>query len=80
MIQYNNILAAIGQTPLIRLNRLAANVASPIYVKAEMLNPGVSVKDRIGLAMSVGIEKADDFEADQRNELARRRDIKRRTG
>jgi cystathionine beta-synthase len=58
MTQYNNILAAIGRTPLIRLNRMVADIASPIYVKAEMLNPGGSVKDRIGLAMIEAAERA----------------------
>src|ERR1044071_3271154 len=45
---YNDILAAIGRTPIVRLNRIAAHVASPIYVKCEFLNPGGSIKDRIG--------------------------------
>jgi len=58
MAQYNNILAAIGHTPLIRLNRTSSDVASPIYVKAEMLNPGGSVKDRIGLSMIEAAERA----------------------
>ena len=57
MSQYSNILGAIGRTPLIRLNRIAAGVPSPIYVKAEFLNPGGSVKDRIGLAMIEAAER-----------------------
>jgi cystathionine beta-synthase len=57
MAEYGNILGAIGRTPLIRLNRMVANVASPIYVKVETLNPGGSVKDRIGLAMVEAAEK-----------------------
>ena len=47
----NNILEAIGTTPLIRLNRLAKDSAGEVYVKADYLNPGGSVKDRIGLWM-----------------------------
>jgi len=43
----NNILEAMGHTPLIRLNRLTKNLAPQIYVKADYLNPGGSVKDRI---------------------------------
>jgi cystathionine beta-synthase len=43
----NNILEAMGHTPLIRLNRLTKNLATQIYVKADYLNPGGSVKDRI---------------------------------
>src|SRR6185437_3646665 len=46
-----NILDAIGRTPLIRLNRLTKDVQPPIYVKADYLNPGGSVKDRIGIWM-----------------------------
>ena len=46
-----NILEAIGNTPIIRLNRLAKDLPAEVYVKADYLNPGGSVKDRIGLAM-----------------------------
>jgi cystathionine beta-synthase len=46
-----NILEAIGHTPLIRLNRVAKGLPAPVYVKADNLNPGGSVKDRIGLMM-----------------------------
>src|SRR6516225_10151786 len=44
----NNILEAMGSTPLIRLNRLTKGLESEIYVKADYMNPGGSVKDRIG--------------------------------
>src|SRR6202795_4914024 len=44
----NNILEAIGNTPLVRLNRLAKDSSAEVYVKADYLNPGGSVKDRIG--------------------------------
>jgi cystathionine beta-synthase len=47
----NNIIEAVGQTPLIRLNRVAAGFKPQIWIKAEMLNPGGSVKDRIGISM-----------------------------
>lgn len=47
----NNILEAIGHTPLVRLNRLAADCRASVWVKADYLNPGGSVKDRIGLTM-----------------------------
>src|SRR5208282_6071624 len=53
----NNILEAVGRTPLIRLNRIAAGLKSQIWVKAEMLNPGGSVKDRIGITMIDEAEK-----------------------
>ena len=46
---YDNILGAIGWTPLVRLGRAASGVSAPIYAKLENLNPGGSVKDRVGL-------------------------------
>lgn len=46
-----SILDTIGNTPLIRLSKLARNVKPAILVKAEFFNPGGSVKDRIGLAI-----------------------------
>lgn len=55
--EFNNILEVIGKTPLIRLNRMAKDIKSEIYVKLEYLNPGGSVKDRIGLAMVEAAEK-----------------------
>lgn len=53
---YDNILGAVGRTPLVRLNRLGRGLPCPVYAKIEFLNPGGSVKDRIGLAM---IEEAE---------------------
>src|SRR5271154_6043917 len=50
-MRFENVLEAIGNTPLIRLNRLAKGLKPKIYVKAEFLNPGGSVKDRIGTTM-----------------------------
>ncbi len=55
--EYANVLEAIGGTPLIRLNKLAEGVTSEIYAKVEYLNPGGSVKDRIGLAMIEAAEE-----------------------
>ena len=48
---YPNILAAIGDTPLIKLNQLTEGLNAEVYVKCEFFNPLSSVKDRIGLAM-----------------------------
>jgi len=42
---YDNILGAIGWTPLVRLGRIAHELACPLYAKMETLNPGGSVKD-----------------------------------
>ena len=53
----NNILEAVGRTPLVRLNRINQGLRPQIYVKAEFTNPGGSVKDRIGIAMIDDAEK-----------------------
>jgi cystathionine beta-synthase len=53
----NNILEAIGRTPLVRLNRLNQGLKPQIYVKADYINPGGSVKDRIGITMIDDAEK-----------------------
>src|SRR5215813_4424956 len=47
----NNILDAIGKTPLVRLNRINQGLKPQMYVKADYTNPGGSVKDRIGVFM-----------------------------
>jgi cystathionine beta-synthase len=47
----NNILEAIGHTPMIRLNRIAADIPGEILAKVEYFNPGHSVKDRMALQM-----------------------------
>ncbi|MBS0360519.1 MAG: cysteine synthase A [Proteobacteria bacterium] len=46
-----NVLEAVGNTPLIRLNRASATTGCEIWGKAEFLNPGQSVKDRAALFM-----------------------------
>ncbi len=57
MHYYTSILEAIGDTPLVRLNRVASDVPPLVLVKMEMFNPGGSVKDRIGPAMIDYCEK-----------------------
>ena len=54
----NSILEAIGQTPLIRLNHITRGIRTPVLVKAEQMNPGGSVKDRIGLAIIEAAEQS----------------------
>ncbi|MEV0354553.1 pyridoxal-phosphate dependent enzyme [Nocardia sp. NPDC050697] len=48
---YESVDAAIGGTPLVRLNRVTDGIAATVYVKLEYLNPGGSVKDRAALGM-----------------------------
>lgn len=55
--EFTNILELIGKIPLIKLNRITKGIKSKIYVKAEFLNPGGSVKDRIGLKMIEAAER-----------------------
>lgn len=55
---YENILETIGNTPLVRLNRVARSASCPIYAKIEFLNPGGSVKDRIGTTMIAEAESS----------------------
>ena len=55
---YDNILEAVGETPLVRLSRVTKGIRTPIWAKAENLNPGGSVKDRIGLAMIEAAERS----------------------
>ncbi len=55
---YDSVLSVIGWTPLIRLNRVVGDAATPVYGKAEFMNPGGSVKDRIGIAMIEAAEAA----------------------
>jgi cystathionine beta-synthase len=54
---HENVLGLIGRTPLVRLNRLASSVKAQVFAKMENLNPGYSVKDRIGVAMIEVAEK-----------------------
>lgn len=47
----SNILSAIGNTPIVRLSRIARGIGSEIYAKLEFTNPGGSIKDRPGVYM-----------------------------
>lgn len=46
-----NVLEAIGDTPIVKLNSITKDIKSEIYVKLEYMNPGGSIKDRIGVYM-----------------------------
>lgn len=53
----NNIVELIGDTPVVKLNKVVEEGLADVYVKLEYQNPGSSVKDRIGLAMIEAAEK-----------------------
>jgi len=55
---YNNILETIGNTPIVRLNKIAASIDATILAKIETTNPGNSVKDRMAVKMIEDAEKA----------------------
>jgi cystathionine beta-synthase len=58
MRYYNNLIDTIGNTPLVRLNKLNIGIKGTILVKVEYFNPGNSVKDRIALKMVEAAERA----------------------
>ena len=55
---YNSIDELIGNTPIVKLNKLVEKDSADVYVKLEWYNPGSSVKDRIALSMINAAEKA----------------------
>jgi cystathionine beta-synthase len=57
-MNYNeNVLGLIGHTPLVKLNRITQGIKATVLAKMENLNPGYSVKDRIGVAMIAAAER-----------------------
>jgi cystathionine beta-synthase len=55
--EYPSVLDLVGSTPIVRLDRISRDVPGSILAKLEYLNPGGSVKDRIGLAMIEAAER-----------------------
>jgi len=55
---YNNILETIGNTPLVKLNKITENVPATILAKIESANPGNSIKDRMAVKMIEDAEKS----------------------
>ncbi|NQU29050.1 MAG: pyridoxal-phosphate dependent enzyme, partial [Anaerolineae bacterium] len=53
-----NILSKIGNTPLLKLNKVVDSSDAEIYVKCEFMNPGGSIKDRMALRMIEEAEKS----------------------
>jgi len=58
MEYHDNILGTIGNTPLVRLNRVAAELPATVLIKMETFNPGQSIKDRMALKMVEDAEAA----------------------
>jgi cysteine synthase len=56
-MRFENVIEAIGRTPLIRLNRIVPANSATVYAKMESFNPCGSVKDRIGAAMIAAAEQ-----------------------
>lgn len=54
---YQNVLQAIGNTPIVRLNKVTGDLSANLYAKLEFMNPGGSIKDRIGWWMIEDAEK-----------------------
>ena len=54
---YDDVLELVGWTPLVRLKRVTNAVRTPVYGKCEFMNPGGSVKDRIGRAIVEAAER-----------------------
>ena len=54
---FNSIIEAIGNTPIVRLNKIAEDVDANLYAKLEFTNPGGSIKDRIGWWLIEDAEK-----------------------
>ncbi|MCE4051796.1 MULTISPECIES: cysteine synthase A [Bacillaceae] len=57
----NSVVDLIGQTPIVKLNRLTDEASADVYLKLEYMNPGSSVKDRIALAMIEAAEQSGDL-------------------
>lgn len=57
MTLFNSAVDVIGNTPLLKLNRVVPEDAADVYVKLEFTNPGGSIKDRIALSMVEAAEK-----------------------
>ena len=55
--EYPSVLELVGHTPIVRLDRISRDVPGEILAKLEYMNPGGSVKDRIGLAMIEAAER-----------------------
>jgi len=55
---YNTILETIGNTPLVRINKITKDIPATVLAKIETTNPGNSIKDRMALKMIEDAEKS----------------------
>ncbi|MFZ1498032.1 MAG: pyridoxal-phosphate dependent enzyme, partial [Saprospiraceae bacterium] len=61
MKYFNNILETIGNTPLVKVNKVTEDIPALVFVKMETFNPGHSIKDRMALKMLEDAEKRGDI-------------------
>ena len=64
MKYFNNIIETIGNTPLVKLNKLTKEIDALVLAKVEYFNPGSSIKDRMALKMIEEAEKDEDKNQD----------------
>jgi cystathionine beta-synthase len=57
-MKFKNILEVIGRTPLVQINKMASDLSCTVWAKCEFLNPGGSLKDRIGYNMVKEAERS----------------------
>ena len=57
MQYYESVLGLVGNTPLVKLNRITEGIRAQVFAKMESYNPGGSVKDRIGISMVEAAER-----------------------
>ena len=60
---YDDVTALVGNTPLVRINRLSAGAGATIAAKLEFYNPASSVKDRIGVSIIDAAERSGELKA-----------------
>ena len=58
---FNNIIETIGNTPLVKINKVTSEVNATVLAKVEYFNPGSSVKDRMAVKMVEDAEADGDF-------------------
>ena len=70
---YDNVLGAMGNTPLVHLKRIGRDLPCPLYAKLEFMNPGGSVKDRVGAFIIEQAEKRGELKPRGNNRRSHKR-------